>query len=354
MFDKLEKVESRFNELDRHMASPEVLANPDEYRRVSVERSELAELVETYRKYKKMREELETNIELANENDPELAMLAKEEIPALEEQLEKIEERLRSLLLPKDPLDDKDVFLEIRAGTGGDEAGLFAADLFRMYARYAERKGWKVEIMSGNETGIGGYKEIIALIHGKGVYSRLKYERGVHRVQRIPVTEAGGRIHTSTSTVAVLPEADDVDVEMNEGDLRIDVFRSSGPGGQSVNTTDSAVRINHLPTGLVVSCQDEKSQHKNKAKAMRILKVRLQELARQEQEAEISSERRSQVGTGERSEKIRTYNYPQSRVTDHRIGHTHHRLAEFMDGDLDDTINRLSTHFQAEALESTS
>jgi len=354
MFEKLQKVEDRFTELDNLMANPKILANQDEYRRVSVERKELAEIVETYREYKKVREELEGNRDLSEEEDEELAEIAREEIPALQGRLDKIETRLRALLLPKDPLDDKDVFLEIRAGTGGNEAGLFAADLFRMYARYAERNGWKVEIMSSNETGIGGYKEVISLIQGKGAFSRLKYERGVHRVQRIPVTEAGGRIHTSTATVAVLPEADDVEVDIAENDIRVDVFRSSGPGGQSVNTTDSAVRLTHLPTGITVSCQDEKSQHKNRSKAMRILKVRLQELARQEREAEISSERRSQVGTGERSEKIRTYNYPQSRVTDHRIGHTHHRLTEFMDGDLDDTVDRLTTHFQTEALESAS
>jgi len=354
MFEKLQKVEDRFTELDNLMANPKILANQDEYRRVSVERKELAEIVETYREYKKVREELEGNRDLSEEEDEELAEIAREEIPALQGRLDKIETRLRALLLPKDPLDDKDVFLEIRAGTGGNEAGLFAADLFRMYARYAERNGWKVEIMSSNETGIGGYKEVISLIQGKGAFSRLKYERGVHRVQRIPVTEAGGRIHTSTATVAVLPEADDVEIDIAENDIRVDVFRSSGPGGQSVNTTDSAVRLTHLPTGITVSCQDEKSQHKNRSKAMRILKVRLQELARQEQEAEISSERRSQVGTGERSEKIRTYNYPQSRVTDHRIGHTHHRLTEFMDGDLDDTVDHLTTHFQAEALESPS
>lgn len=352
MFDKLEKVEQRYRKLENRLADPETLANQDEYRRISIERSELAPIVEAYGEYKHVNDELASNREFAAGDDPELAQLAREEMPALEEKLAELEGRLKSLLAPKDPLDEKDVFVEIRAGTGGDEAGLFAADLFRMYSRYAERKNWKVEIMSSNETGIGGYKEIIALIRGKGVYSRLKYERGVHRVQRIPVTETGGRIHTSTATVAVLPEADDVQVEIDENDLRIDVFRSSGPGGQSVNTTDSAVRITHLPSGMTVSCQDEKSQHKNKAKALRILKARLQALARQEQEAEISNERRAQVGTGERSEKIRTYNYPQSRVTDHRIGHTSHRLGDFMDGDLDEVIGMLATHFQTEALES--
>jgi len=351
MFDKLEKVEQRYRDLEKSLADPRILADRNEYRRINIERSELEEIVDVYGQYKRVSEELASSRELAGGDDPELAELAREEIPSLEEKLGKLENRLKALLVPKDPLDDKDVFIEIRAGAGGNEAGLFAADLFRMYGRYAERKNWKVEIMSSNETGIGGYKEIIALIRGKGAYSRLKYERGVHRVQRIPVTEAGGRIHTSTATVAVLPEADDVEVNIDENDLRIDVFRSSGPGGQSVNTTDSAVRITHLPSGLVVSCQDEKSQHKNKAKALRILKVRLQELARQEQEAEISSERRAQVGTGERSEKIRTYNYPQNRVTDHRIGYTSHRLGDFMDGDLDEAIDMLSTHFNAEELE---
>ncbi len=352
MFDKLEKLEERYRELEERLADPETLANQDEYRRISIERSEIADIVEVYGEYKNVSDQLASNRELEGGDDPELAELAREEIPALEEKLAELESRLKRLLTPKDPLDDKDVFVEIRAGTGGNEAGLFAADLFRMYSRYAERNNWKVEIMSSNETGIGGYKEIIALIRGKGVYSRLKYERGVHRVQRIPATETGGRIHTSTATVAVLPEADDVEVNIDENEMRVDVFRSSGPGGQSVNTTDSAVRITHVPSGMTVSCQDEKSQHKNRAKALRILKARLQELARQEQEAEISNERRAQVGTGERSEKIRTYNYPQSRVTDHRIGHTSHRLSEFMDGDLDEFIDMLWSHFQSEALES--
>ena len=350
MFDKLEKVESRFRELDSRLVSPEVLSNPDEYRRINVERRELETLVEAYREYKKIRDALESSRELTAGSDSELAELAREEIGTLEAKLSDMETRLKMLLVPKDPLDEKNVFLEIRAGAGGDEAGLFAAELFRMYARYAERKGWKVEVMSSHETGIGGYKEIIALVSGKGAYSRLKFERGVHRVQRVPVTEAGGRIHTSTATAAVLPEADDIEVKIEENEIRVDVFRSSGPGGQSVNTPDSAVRITHLPTGMIVTCQDEKSQHKNKAKALRILRARLQEIARQEKEAEISSERRSQVGTGDRAEKIRTYNFPQNRVTDHRIGHTLYRLVEFMDGDLDDTINRLVTHFQAEAL----
>ena len=350
MFDKLQDVETRYEDLGRLMARQEVVSNQEEYRRVTKERAELEELVETYRLYKRLKEEIEWSREMAHGNDPDLAGLAREELQSLEKSYRDYEEKLRIILLPKDPLDDKNVLLEIRAGAGGNEAGLFAAELFRMYARYAERRRWRMEILSRNETGLGGFKEIIALIEGNGAYSRLKFEKGVHRVQRVPVTESSGRIHTSTATVAVLPEADDVDVKIEEKDIKVDVFRSSGPGGQSVNTTDSAVRITHLPTGLVVSCQDEKSQHKNKAKGLKILRARLLEIARQEQEQEISSERRSQVGTGERSEKIRTYNFPQNRVTDHRFGHTHHQLMEFLDGDLDDTIDLLITHFQTEAL----
>jgi peptide chain release factor 1 len=350
MFEKLNQVESRYEDLNRLMANPQVYSSPDEYRRITKERAEIEELVNTWREYKRLREEIESNRALSRGDDPELASLAREELTDLEKRFSGSEEKLHILLLPKDPLDEKNVLLEIRAGTGGNEAGLFAAELFRMYARYAERRRWKLEILSSNETGLGGYKEIIALIAGAGAYSRLKFERGVHRVQRVPVTESSGRIHTSTVTVAVLPEADDVDVKIDENDIRVDVFRSSGPGGQSVNTTDSAVRITHLPSGIVISCQDEKSQHKNKAKGLKILRARLLELARQEQEDEISSERRSQVGTGERSEKIRTYNFPQNRVTDHRIGYTHHQLSNFLDGDLDDTIDRLITHYQTETL----
>lgn len=351
MFDKLQKVENRYENLGRLMAKQEIVTNPDEYRRLTKESADIEKIVEVYREYKRMDEEIKSNLEIAKDNDDELAQLAKDELPSLQKRIKALDEKLRLLLLPKDPLDDKNVLLEIRAGTGGDEAGLFAAELFRMYARYAERNRWKMEILSSNETGIGGYKEIIALIQGRGAYSRLKFEKGVHRVQRVPVTESSGRIHTSTVTVAVLPEADDVDVKIDDNEIKVDVFRSSGPGGQSVNTTDSAVRLTHIPTGIVVSCQDEKSQHKNKSKALRILRARLQEAARLEQEAEISSERRQQVGTGERSEKIRTYNFPQTRVTDHRIGYTHHQLPMFLDGDLDETIDKLATHFQAEALQ---
>lgn len=350
MFEKLHQVETRYEDLGRLMARQEVVSNQDEYRRVTKERADLEELVENYRVYKRLKDEIESSREMAHGTDPEIAVLAREELTSLETRFKEYENKLRLLLLPKNPLDDKNVLLEIRAGAGGNEAGLFGAELFRMYSRYAERRRWKLEILSSNETGLGGFKEIIALIEGNGAYSRLKYEKGVHRVQRVPVTESSGRIHTSTVTVAVLPEADDVDVKIEEKDIKVDVFRSSGPGGQSVNTTDSAVRITHLPTGLVVSCQDEKSQHKNRAKGLKILRARLLEIARQDQEDEISSERRAQVGTGERSEKIRTYNFPQNRVTDHRIGHTHHQLMEFLDGDLDDTIDHIITHFQTEEL----
>jgi peptide chain release factor 1 len=278
--------------------------------------------------------------------------LAKAELQTLKERLANIEEELKILLLPKDPRDEKNIFLEIRAGTGGEEAALFAAALFRMYAKYAEMSRWRVEVMNQNPTGLGGFKEIIALVEGKRVYSRLKYESGVHRVQRIPVTESSGRIHTSTVTVAVLPEADEVEVEINPNDLRIDVYRSSGPGGQSVNTTDSAVRITHLPTGMVVTCQDEKSQHKNKAKALKVLRARLLDQLMEEQRSEISEERKNQVGSGDRSERVRTYNFPQNRVTDHRLGLTLHRLDGILEGDLSELIDALNTHFQAEALKS--
>ena len=286
------------------------------------------------------------------ESDEEMRELAKSELQALKERQTALEQEIRVLLLPKDPRDEKNTFLEIRAGTGGEEAALFAASLFRMYAKYAEMNRWRVEVMSQNPTGLGGFKEIIALVEGKGVYSRLKYESGVHRVQRVPVTEASGRIHTSAVTVAVLPEADEVEVEINPNDLRIDVYRSSGPGGQSVNTTDSAVRITHLPTGMVVTCQDEKSQHKNKAKALKVLRARLLDQLIEERRSEISEERKSQVGSGDRSERVRTYNFPQNRLTDHRLGLTLYRLDGILEGDLGEVIDALNTHFQAEALQS--
>jgi peptide chain release factor 1 len=351
MLQKLEDVERRYVELEGALADPTVIGNRKEYARLAKERSSLEALVQCYREWRRVSTEVDGHKALLEEPDAELRELAKTELPALRDRLEQLEENLRRLLLPRDPNDERNVILEIRAGTGGEEASLFAAGLFRMYSRYAEEQGWRVEIMSANPTGLGGFKEVITLIEGDGAFSRLKYEGGVHRVQRVPVTEASGRIHTSTVTVAVLPEADEVDVEIDEAkDLRIDVFRSSGPGGQSVNTTDSAVRVTHLPSGLVVACQDEKSQHKNKAKAIKILRARLLERAQAEQQAEVAESRRSMVGTGERSERIRTYNFPQGRVTDHRINLTLYSLDRVMEGNLSPLIDALITHFQAEAL----
>jgi peptide chain release factor 1 len=352
MFEKLDEVEKRYEELVRLLADPRVLANPREMQKLARERAEISKLVETYRLYKKVDEEIQESRTLLLESDEEMRELAKSELQALKERQTALEQEIRLLLLPKDPRDEKNVFLEIRAGTGGEEAALFAAALFRMYAKYAEINRWRVEVMSQNPTGLGGFREIIALVEGKGVYSRLKYESGVHRVQRVPVTEASGRIHTSAVTVAVLPEADEVEVEINPNDLRIDVYRSSGPGGQSVNTTDSAVRITHLPTGMVVTCQDEKSQHKNKAKALKVLRARLLDQLIEERRSEISEERKSQVGSGDRSERVRTYNFPQNRLTDHRLGLTLYHLDGIMEGDLGEVVNALNTHFQAEALQS--
>jgi len=351
MYEKLEEVERRYETLSHLLSQPEVISKQEEFQKVAKEYAELGKVVDLYRRIKKLDEEMkESQHLLLNEEDEEMKRLAKDELSRLTETKEKMEEDLRMALLPKDPNDDKNILLEIRAGTGGDEAGLFAADLFRMYSKFAEQRGWRMEILNRHYTGVGGFKEIIALIEGKGVYSRLKYESGVHRVQRVPTTESQGRIHTSTVTVAILPEAEEVDIQIDPNDLRIDIFRSSGPGGQSVNTTDSAVRITHLPTGMVVSCQDEKSQHKNKAKALKILRARLLDKARQEKQMEISEKRRTQVGTGERSERIRTYNFPQGRVTDHRIGLTLYRLDGVLQGDLGEIINALTTHYQAEAL----
>jgi peptide chain release factor 1 len=352
MFEKLDEVEKRYEELVRLLADPRVLANPREMQKLARERAEVSKLVESYRLYKKVDEEMQESRALLLESDEEMRELAKSELQALKERQTALEQEIRVLLLPRDPRDEKNIFLEIRAGTGGEEAALFAASLFRMYAKYAEMNRWRVEVMNQNPTGLGGFKEIIALIEGKGVYSRLKYESGVHRVQRVPVTEASGRIHTSTVTVAVLPEADEVEVEINPNDLRIDVYRSSGPGGQSVNTTDSAVRITHLPTGMVVTCQDEKSQHKNKAKALKVLRARLLDQLIEERRSEISEERKSQVGSGDRSERVRTYNFPQNRLTDHRLGLTLYRLDGILEGDLGEVINALNTHFQAESLKS--
>ncbi|NLX61171.1 MAG: peptide chain release factor 1 [Tissierellia bacterium] len=351
MFDKLSFIESKYEELSKKIIDPEVISDTNEWQRLAKEHAEIEPIVLKYREYTKVKNTLEEDKELLKEKlDDEMKELLKEDIAENEKKLEELEMELKILLLPKDPNDEKNVIVEIRAGAGGDEAGLFAGDLFRMYSRYAERQGWKVEIMSTSEQGVGGFKEAIFMIKGKGAYSRLKYESGVHRVQRVPETESSGRIHTSTATVAVLPEAEDIDVEINPNDIRIDVFRSSGNGGQSVNTTDSAVRITHLPTGIVVSCQDEKSQHKNREKAMKILKTRLYDKMLREQHDEIAQERRSQVGTGDRSERIRTYNFPQGRITDHRINKTIYKLEAFLDGDIDEMIDALITTDQAEKL----
>ncbi len=351
--DRLQAIEKHYDDLEARLGDPEVIRVQEDYQKLVKEHADLAPLVQTYRRYLQVERQLiDSQAMLKEEADEELKEMAREEVAALKEQAAQLEEDLKFLLLPKDPNDEKNVLLEIRAGTGGEEAGLFAADLFRMYSRLAERRGWKVEILSHSSTGIGGLKEIIAAIAGDRVYSQLKYESGVHRVQRVPVTESQGRIHTSAVTVAVLPEAEEVDVQINPEELRIDVFRSSGPGGQSVNTTDSAVRVTHLPTGLVVSCQDEKSQHKNKAKALKVLRSRLFDLKQQEQAQQIAQERKTQVGTGDRSERIRTYNFPQGRITDHRIGVTLYRLEAMLDGDLEELLQALATHYRTAALNS--
>jgi len=350
MWARLEEVENRYEEIAKQLATQEVANDLDLLKKLSKEHKDLTEIVATFRDFKKTKEDIESNKELLAGGDAELAALAKEELPELQVTLEKLEGQLKILLLPKDPNDEKNVILEIRAGAGGEEAALFAAELFRLYSRYAEQRQWKVELMGVSEASSGGYKEVLATISGEAVYSRLKFERGVHRVQRVPVTETQGRIHTSTVTVAVLPEAEEVDVEILEKDLRIDVYRAGGPGGQCVNTTDSAVRITHIPTGIVVAIQDEKSQHKNKDKAMRVLRARLLEQKQEAADAERRNDRRSQVGTGDRSEKIRTYNFPQSRITDHRIGLSIHSIEQVMAGDLDQLVEPLMAYFQAEAL----
>ena len=350
MFDKLLSVENKYDELMTKLGTAEVHADAAEYRRAAKTLSELEPLVQKFREYKGVEQDIKGAEELVNGGDAEMRDLAREELKTLEVQREAVLQELKILLIPKDPNDEKDVILEIRAGTGGDEAALFAADVFRMYSRFAEKQGWRIEVMSTSESGTGGLKEVIASIEGRGVYSRMKYESGVHRVQRVPATEASGRIHTSTATVAVLPEAEEVDIQINDKDLRIDTFCSSGPGGQSVNTTYSAVRITHIPTGVVVSQQDEKSQIKNKAKALKVLRARLYEMEMRKQQEAVAKERRGQVGTGERSEKIRTYNFPQSRITDHRINFTTHRLHDVLEGDAGELIDQLTTFYNAEKL----
>jgi peptide chain release factor 1 len=350
MFDKLAAEEQRYEELMARLGTTEVQSDAAEYRKHAKALAEVEPLVEKYREYKIVANDIRGAEELAASGDPDMRDLAKEELKSLAARRDAIVADLKILLVPKDPNDEKNVILEIRAGTGGDEAALFAGELFRMYTKFAERNGWRIEVMSTSDTGIGGLKEVIATIEGRGVYSKLKYESGVHRVQRVPATEASGRIHTSTVTVAVLPEAEEVDVQINDKDLRIDTFCSSGPGGQSVNTTYSAVRITHIPSGVVVSQQDEKSQIKNKAKAMKVLRSRLYEMELRKQQEAIAKDRRSQVGTGERSEKIRTYNFKENRVTDHRVNFTSHRLAEVLNGDLAEVLDNVITHYQSEKL----
>ncbi len=350
MLEKLQRLEERFQGLEVRLSDPEIIQDRKRYQRIAKEHSDLAPVVRAYRSYTEVQRQIEDNRVLLSDPDPEMRELARAEISELEKRREELERKIKLLLVPKDPNDEKNVLLEIRAGTGGEEAALFVADLFRMYSRYAERNRWKVEVLSSHPTGIGGFKEIIAMISGDRVYSHLKFEGGTHRVQRVPETETQGRIHTSAVTVAVLPEADEVDVDIDPSDLRIDVYRASGAGGQHVNKTESAVRITHIPTGLVVQCQDERSQHKNRAKAMKVLRARLLDLKQSEQQEKISQERRSIVGSGDRSERIRTYNFPQGRVTDHRIGLTLYKLDEIMDGALDEIIEALGTHYQAQAL----
>ncbi len=354
MVDKLEKIEQRFNEIQKIIENPDIVKDQKRYKEIMQELSSITGIVEEYGRYKAIEKNIEQSRQLASEStDHEMKELAKEELKELEKEHEELSERIKVLLIPKDPLDLKNIIMEIRAGTGGEEAALFAADLFRMYTHYSESQGWKIEILSSSDTGIGGLKEIIFSVTGKDVYANMRYESGVHRVQRVPVTEAGGRIHTSAVTVAVLPEAEETDIDIRQEDLKIDVFRSSGPGGQSVNTTDSAVRVTHIPTGLVVSCQDEKSQHKNKAKAIRVLRARLYEIEEQKKQAERAQNRKQQVGTGDRSERIRTYNFPQNRLTDHRINLTLYKLSQVLEGDIDEVIEGLKINAREEYLKSS-
>lgn len=350
MLNKLEEVADRFREVEGLLSDPTVLNDQNRYRALTIEHSELIDVVKDYERCCRIREEIAGSQELLKDPDAEVREMANAEVSELETELTELEEQLKLMLLPKDPNDQRNVVLEVRAGTGGDEAALFAGDLFRMYCRYADHQGWKVELLSTAESEAGGYKEVIALISGKGVFSRFKYESGTHRVQRVPETEAQGRIHTSACTVAVMPEADDVEVDIDPSDLRIDLYRASGAGGQHVNKTESAVRITHVPTGVVVACQDEKSQHKNKAKAMKVLKSRILDAMQAEQHAKMAADRKSQVGSGDRSERIRTYNFPQGRCTDHRVNLTLYKLEAIMQGDLDEVIDTLTTHAQAELM----
>ena len=351
MFEKLKGVEKRFSEIEELLSDPDIIKDREAYQKYVREHAELSKVVTVFRTYNQVLEDLEESAELLADGDSDIKDLAKEEIASLTQKKESLEEDLKKLLVPRDPNDERNVIIEIRAGTGGEEAALFGGDLFRMYSKYAENRKWKVEVLSHHETGVGGFKEIIAMVHGKGAYSALKFESGTHRVQRVPTTETQGRIHTSAVTVAVLPEAEDVELQIDQSEIKVDVYRATGPGGQSVNTTDSAVRITHLPTGLVVTCQDEKSQLKNKNKAMKVLRARLLDAMIQKQNEERSQERKSQIGSGDRSERIRTYNFPQGRVTDHRVGLTLYKLEDILQGNINEIIEGLTTHYQAKAMQ---